>query len=163
MLVAYEANDPKELKVLRKQGASIPHVAVMYGSEVHRGYLVNGGKDDDQVLIEIYLGLLPSGALRDTLASGMQAAAADSSVEGYVDLLAGEEGPDAVRGVVEFAMSLALGDAYFAAGGDPTSGSVEVAEADPLDQLKKLGELHSAGVLTDEEFAAKKAELLRKL
>ena len=29
-----------------------------------------------------------------------------------------------------------------------------------LEQLKKLGELHAAGVLTDEEFAAAKAKLL---
>jgi hypothetical protein len=34
---------------------------------------------------------------------------------------------------------------------------------DPLEQLKKLGELHDAGVLTDEEFATKKAELLSRL
>jgi hypothetical protein len=29
-----------------------------------------------------------------------------------------------------------------------------------LEQLKKLGELHTAGILTDEEFAAAKAKLL---
>jgi len=29
-----------------------------------------------------------------------------------------------------------------------------------LDQLQKLGELHAAGILTDEEFAAKKAQIL---
>jgi hypothetical protein len=33
-------------------------------------------------------------------------------------------------------------------------------EADPLDQLKKLGELKAAGVLTEEEFAAQKAKIL---
>ena len=32
--------------------------------------------------------------------------------------------------------------------------------ADPIAQLKELGELHSQGVLTDEEFAAQKAKLL---
>jgi hypothetical protein len=32
--------------------------------------------------------------------------------------------------------------------------------ADPVDQLKQLGELHAQGVLTDEEFAAQKAKLL---
>ena len=31
---------------------------------------------------------------------------------------------------------------------------------DALDQLKKLAELHAAGVLTDEEFASQKARLL---
>jgi Short C-terminal domain len=32
--------------------------------------------------------------------------------------------------------------------------------ADPIEQLKQLGELHESGVLTDEEFAAQKAKLL---
>jgi len=32
--------------------------------------------------------------------------------------------------------------------------------ADPIEQLKQLGELHQQGVLTDEEFAAQKAKLL---
>ncbi len=31
---------------------------------------------------------------------------------------------------------------------------------DPIAQLKELGELHSQGVLTDEEFAQQKARLL---
>ena len=34
---------------------------------------------------------------------------------------------------------------------------------DVMDQLKKLGELRDAGVLTDEEFEVKKAELLSRL
>lgn len=32
--------------------------------------------------------------------------------------------------------------------------------ADPIAQLKELGELHQSGVLTDEEFATQKAKLL---
>jgi hypothetical protein len=36
-------------------------------------------------------------------------------------------------------------------------------DADVLEQLRKLGDLHEAGVLTDTEFAAKKAELLGRL
>ena len=32
--------------------------------------------------------------------------------------------------------------------------------ADPIQQLKDLGELHRDGVLTDEEFAAQKAKIL---
>jgi hypothetical protein len=31
---------------------------------------------------------------------------------------------------------------------------------DPYERLKKLAELHAAGVLTDEEFAAEKAKIL---
>lgn len=33
----------------------------------------------------------------------------------------------------------------------------------PLEQLKQLGELHQAGILTDEEFAAKKTSLLEQI
>ncbi len=36
-------------------------------------------------------------------------------------------------------------------------------QLDPIEQLKKLGELRDAGVLTDEEFAAKKAEVLARM
>jgi Short C-terminal domain len=32
--------------------------------------------------------------------------------------------------------------------------------ADPIEQLKELGQLHAQGILTDEEFAAQKARLL---
>jgi hypothetical protein len=35
--------------------------------------------------------------------------------------------------------------------------------ASPIEQLKQLAELHAAGVVSDEEFAAKKAELLRRM
>jgi hypothetical protein len=31
---------------------------------------------------------------------------------------------------------------------------------DPIEQLKRLGELHEQGILTDEEFASQKARLL---
>lgn len=37
------------------------------------------------------------------------------------------------------------------------------AQPDVMDQLKKLADLHAAGVLTDEEFSAKKTELLGRL
>ena len=33
-------------------------------------------------------------------------------------------------------------------------------EADPMDKLKQLGELHESGVLTDQEFASAKAKIL---
>ena len=36
-------------------------------------------------------------------------------------------------------------------------------EADPAEQLKKLVDLHQSGLLTDEEFAAKRAALVDKL
>ena len=31
---------------------------------------------------------------------------------------------------------------------------------DPYEELKKLGDLHAQGILTDEEFAAQKAKIL---
>jgi len=34
------------------------------------------------------------------------------------------------------------------------------AAADPIAQLKELGELHAQGILTDEEFATQKAKIL---
>jgi len=34
---------------------------------------------------------------------------------------------------------------------------------DPIQQSKQLGELRDAGVLSDEEFAAKKADILSRL
>jgi len=39
----------------------------------------------------------------------------------------------------------------------------EEATSAALSALRELGELHAAGVLTDREFASKKAELLRRV
>ena len=52
-----------------------------------------------------------------------------------------------------------------AAYGQPEPGYAEpppaaAPVADPIAQLKELGQLHAQGVLTDEEFAAQKAKLL---
>jgi hypothetical protein len=33
-------------------------------------------------------------------------------------------------------------------------------QGDDMEQLRQLGELHAQGILTDEEFAAKKAQIL---
>ena len=43
------------------------------------------------------------------------------------------------------------------------SPSLTPVNADPLVQIEKLAELHSKGVLSDEEFAKKKVELLGKI
>lgn len=37
------------------------------------------------------------------------------------------------------------------------------AQPDAVDQLKKLADLHAAGILTEDEFAAKKADLLDRM
>ncbi len=41
----------------------------------------------------------------------------------------------------------------------PPSGG-EMSEMDRIDALKKLGELHDSGVLTDEQFEAEKEKLI---
>ena len=48
------------------------------------------------------------------------------------------------------------------AANQPTTQAVP-SHPDALEQLRKLGELHAAGVLTDEEFEAKKSDLLRRV
>jgi len=43
------------------------------------------------------------------------------------------------------------------------AGAITLPNADALEQLRKLGDLRAAGVLTDAEFEAKKTELLGRL
>ena len=43
---------------------------------------------------------------------------------------------------------------------EPPPAAPAAPEADPIEQLKELGQLHAQGILTDEEFAAQKAKLL---
>jgi Short C-terminal domain len=45
--------------------------------------------------------------------------------------------------------------------GTVTSSGVD--QLDSLDQLEKLGKLRDSGVISDEEFEAKKADLLKRL
>ncbi|MGN6168511.1 MAG: SHOCT domain-containing protein [Solirubrobacteraceae bacterium] len=45
----------------------------------------------------------------------------------------------------------------------PTLASAPEPSADALEQLGKLGEIREANVLTQSEFEAKKAELLRRV
>lgn len=42
----------------------------------------------------------------------------------------------------------------------PPPEPAPAAAPDPYVELKKLGELHAEGILTDEEFAAQKAKIL---
>ncbi len=42
----------------------------------------------------------------------------------------------------------------------PAPAPAAAPAVDPYEELKKLGELHSQGILTDEEFAAQKAKVL---
>ena len=47
-----------------------------------------------------------------------------------------------------------------AGGAAPAAPAPAGGGASDLDQLQKLAELHAQGILTDEEFAAKKAQIL---
>jgi putative oligomerization/nucleic acid binding protein len=47
-----------------------------------------------------------------------------------------------------------------AAQAPPASGGGGMSEMDRIDALKKLGELHDSGVLTDEQFEAEKEKLI---
>jgi hypothetical protein len=45
----------------------------------------------------------------------------------------------------------------------PTPAPATALATDPAEQLKKLADLHQSGLLTDEEFAAKRAAIVDKL
>ena len=44
-----------------------------------------------------------------------------------------------------------------------TKASSSEQPTDPVEQLERLGKLHAAGMLTDTEFASKKAEILSRI
>lgn len=45
----------------------------------------------------------------------------------------------------------------------PADQAAASADGDVMEQIRRLSELHQAGILTDEEFTSKKAELLSRL
>ena len=55
------------------------------------------------------------------------------------------------------------GAAAAAAAGGVAVAPPPAAATDPLERLQKLDQLHKTGVLTDAEFAAKKAEILSEI
>jgi hypothetical protein len=60
-------------------------------------------------------------------------------------------------------MQSALQGSAPAAGAAAAAAPVGVKPEDVMATLEKLGELKSKGILTDDEFNAKKAELLKNL
>lgn len=68
------------------------------------------------------------------------------------------EGADAGADFVRKVQEAMLGEAP----ATPAPGPAPSGE-DPIAQLEKLGGLRAAGVISDEEFAAKKAELLARI
>lgn len=235
--VTMQLERDKDMKDIAK-GGEIPFACLMFGGVWQTGYMISGGRGDDEVRIEIHLDQLLAEGFKDqlistglisTLAAGEQAPEAKKRSSGgvkmlrattaiatmggslalegaargakklltepvpseemkdfafYADLLGTAHGPDMVRNIFHVAGELADPDGYAAtydefnkllADGDlevalaleqsvPTEAGSEVTAAvDPLDQLKKLSELHDSGVLSDEEFEAKKADLLDKI
>lgn len=63
-------------------------------------------------------------------------------------------------GMDEFIREAQAQSAAMAAQAQADAAAQPAAAPDPLDQIERLGELHKAGALTDEEFAAQKARLL---
>jgi hypothetical protein len=57
----------------------------------------------------------------------------------------------------------AAGRAYLAEKADAAATAAQAAANDPTERLKKLSQLKDAGLVTDEEFEAKKAEILADL
>jgi hypothetical protein len=47
--------------------------------------------------------------------------------------------------------------------GSPQEEPIQTTSPDPAEHLKKLADLHQSGLLTDEEFAAKRAAIVDKL
>jgi Short C-terminal domain len=72
-----------------------------------------------------------------------------------------EEGRDNIRQMFGAAAETMTGVGNPAAAA--AAPAAPAAAEDPLDRLKKLDELHKAGVVTDAEFEAKKADLLSDL
>ena len=50
-----------------------------------------------------------------------------------------------------------------AANGQAKPGGAPAADLTPIQQLERLAQLRDAGVLTSEEFDAKKAEILKRI
>ncbi len=72
-------------------------------------------------------------------------------------------GHDEARRVKDLITSLVLGTHPSQQAAAPPPPAPATAEPDVLTQIRKLGELKDAGLLTEEEFASKKAELLSRL
>jgi putative oligomerization/nucleic acid binding protein len=74
------------------------------------------------------------------------------------DMAAVQQGfQNTYSGAADAAMRQAMANQQAGAGAAPA------AKQDPAERLKKLGELKDSGVLSDEEFEAKKAEILKEL
>ena len=92
------------------------------------------------------------------------------SIPKFAEGAAGAGGGGGGGGVIGDAMGLGAGVALgqvmaqqLSQGLQPAAAAAGVKPDEVMATIEKLGELKSKGILTEEEFAAKKAELLKKL
>lgn len=69
--------------------------------------------------------------------------------------------PEAPPGVAE--RIAALASSVLPKGGQTPEAAIDAPVPDVTEQIAKLASLHAQGILTDEEFSEKKAELLKRL
>jgi len=75
-----------------------------------------------------------------------------------------QQGSIAAQGGDMAAVDNAMGNAYSSAADTAMREAMAKQKADdPTERLKKLGQMHTAGLITDEEFAAKKKAILEDL
>lgn len=101
--------------------------------------------------------------LYDTADHAVQSVSQQSGSEQLMVVTAG--GPVPLSALRRISGSPSSTPAAQGGAGEPATAASPpaAAEQDVLVALEKLAELKSRGILTDEEFAAKKAELLRRL
>jgi hypothetical protein len=147
----------EDVEALRRAVAAGQQAAIANGEEVDAGPL------GDQLAHLTQVWALPIVLETETQVLGLH---------GYTPASQSEDG-----GHIHAGRLLMTGGLSVLAGGRGTraKGSITVtfhkaqaappapAAADPIEQLRKLGELRDAGVLTDAEFETKKAELLARL
>ena len=74
-----------------------------------------------------------------------------------------DEGRDSIRQMFGAAAETMTGVGNPAGAPAAPAAAPAAAEPDPLERLKKLEELRAAGIVTDAEFAEKKAQILSQL
>ena len=118
--------------------------------------------DRDDILTAAKTGLLSSGVkvqVRDRGELGLSGVKPEGIAEELAALLSQPaEAPERALPSVPAAPALPAPSGLTAT--DPLAVP---AQPDVLEQIRKLGELRDAGILTGEEFAAKKADLLKRL
>jgi hypothetical protein len=83
-----------------------------------------------------------------------------AAVAGTASVVRGRVGRRQAEKFADRDQSIAQNRAQGYAAGAQQAGGQQPAAADATAQIKQIAELHDQGILTDEEFAAKKKQLL---